>query len=66
MNIFNLVRRKIELLCNYFYQFDSHMDEIKLNQGLILLELMKKSNSRFINDYEFKIFSQFGEDGIIQ
>ena len=36
-------------------------DEIKLLNGKILTEIFKEKNYSNINDYEFKIFSQFGE-----
>ena len=45
---------------------DRRIDEIKINQGLILSELYKSKRTHFFSDYEFKIFSQWGEDGIIQ
>lgn len=35
-------------------------------QGKILSELNRGKNSKNIQDYEFKVFSQNGEDGIIQ
>lgn len=35
-------------------------------QGKILTEINKNKTSYNINDYEFKVFSQWGEDGIIQ
>ena len=35
-------------------------------QGKILSELNRNKNSKNIQDYEFKVFSQNGEDGIIQ
>ena len=41
-------------------------DNLKISQGKILSELNIKKNSKNIEDYEFKIFSQWGEDGIIQ
>ena len=41
-------------------------DEIKINQGLILSKLNANKSSKNIKDYEFKVFSQWGEDGIIQ
>jgi hypothetical protein len=47
-------------------KLDSQLDDIKLNQGRILSELNAHKDSRRINDYEFKVFSQGGEDGIIQ
>jgi len=37
-----------------------------LNQGKILEELYSKQTLRKLSDYEWKIFSQWGEDGIIQ
>ncbi len=42
------------------------LDEIKINQGRVLAELNAHKKSARLNDYEFKIFSQWGEDGIIQ
>jgi hypothetical protein len=42
------------------------VDEIKINQGRFLAELNRHKESTQLNDYEFKIFSQWGEDGIIQ
>lgn len=44
----------------------NQLDDIKVNQGRILSELNLHKNSTRINDYEFKVFSQGGEDGIIQ
>jgi hypothetical protein len=45
---------------------DGQLDDIKINQGYILSELNAQKTSTKINDYEFKVFSQSGEDGIIQ
>jgi hypothetical protein len=42
------------------------IDEIKMNQGMILTKLNQNLTSKNIQDYEFKVFSQWGEDGIIQ
>ena len=37
-----------------------------INQGRILSNLNRKIDSQNLSDYEFKVFSQWGEDGIIQ
>ena len=42
------------------------IDEIKINQGLILTQLQAGLRHEHLWDYEFKVFSQWGEDGIIQ
>jgi hypothetical protein len=41
-------------------------DHIRLNQGLILARMNQALESPDLKDYEFKVFSQWGEDGIIQ
>ncbi len=45
---------------------DRRLDQIRINQGLILRTLTDAKQSHNINDHEFKVFSQWGEDGIIQ
>lgn len=45
---------------------DVRLDEIKINQGIVLSNLNRSRTSRNIKDYEFRVFSQWGEDGIIQ
>jgi len=47
-------------------RLNSHLDDIRVNQGRILAELNAGKNSSRLIDYEFKVFSQGGEDGIIQ
>jgi hypothetical protein len=49
-----------------FLRLHSQLDEVKINQGRILAELNGRKTSSRIADYEFKVFSQSGEDGIIQ
>jgi len=45
---------------------NERFDEVKMNQGLILAELKGRKESKNLQDYEFKVFSQSGEDGILQ
>jgi hypothetical protein len=48
------------------WRITERMDELKINQGLILSALNETRRSTDLADYEFKVFSQWGEDGIIQ
>lgn len=45
---------------------DRQLDEIKINQGRMLCELLVQRPRSVLHEYEFKVFSQWGEDGIIQ
>ena len=45
---------------------DRRLDEVKINQGLMLCEMHRHKRSDRLSDYEFKVFSQWGEDGILQ
>ena len=42
------------------------MDELRLLHGCTLAELHRSSASNRLQDYEFRAFSQWGEDGILQ
>jgi len=48
------------------WRITERLDELKINQGLMLSALNEARNSTVLADYEFKVFSQWGEDGIIQ
>jgi len=48
------------------WRITERLDEIKINQGLMLSALNEARKSTDLADYEFKVFSQWGEDGIIQ
>lgn len=45
---------------------NQRLDDMKINQGIILSRLNQEAASKNLKDYEFKVFSQWGEDGIIQ
>jgi len=60
------IRRKVDTLLRFAWHVEAIVDEIKINQGLILSELNKSKRSRDLRDYEFKVFSQWGDDGLIQ
>jgi hypothetical protein len=58
--------RDIEELRRGLHQLSVRTDEIKVNQGVILARMNRQLGSRRLKDYQFKVFSQWGEDGIIQ
>lgn len=63
------LRQTISNISNIDERFDEvriRIDEVKTNQGIILSVLNENKKSKNLKDYEFKIFSQWGEDGIIQ
>jgi hypothetical protein len=47
-------------------KMDERLDEIKINQGIMLSLLNEGKTTTNLKAYEFKVFSQWGEDGIIQ
>ena len=47
-------------------QLDRRIDEIKINQGRMLTQMQRPDAAGPLWQYEFKVFSQWGEDGIIQ
>lgn len=42
------------------------LEAIRMGQGKILAELNREKMSRSLRDYEFGVYSQWGEDGILQ
>ena len=56
-----LKRSALQLLRN-----QRTLDDIKFNQGYLLSRLHSSDGSLPLNNFEFKVFSQWGEDGIIQ
>lgn len=66
MRLLIKIIKKLIMLVRIIQDLDERLDEIKFNQGLIINKLNKNNDSKSIRDYEFKVFSQWGEDGIIQ
>lgn len=58
----NIIKNKISKILNY-EKIIKKQNDLKILIGKSILQ--EKKNSENINDYELKIFSQFGEDGII-
>lgn len=58
------IRLIIWRILNYFRNINN-LQTILLNQGKILSNINQNKKYNILSDYEFKIFSQWGEDGII-
>jgi len=56
------VRQALETINHLEQRFD----EVRINQGIILSTLNEHKTATDLTQYEFKVFSQWGEDGIIQ
>ena len=57
---------KLRQITRTVRSIDQRFEEIKITQGILLSSLNRNKTTKNIRDYEFKIFSQWGEDGIIQ
>jgi hypothetical protein len=61
----SFLRRIVQLLRSLML-LERRIDEIKVNQGRILAMLQRDAPDGPLWTHEFKIFSQWGEDGILQ
>jgi len=61
--VLKILKRRVAALRS---KIDRELDDIRINQGRILSELNAHKPVSPLNTYEFKVFSQWGEDGIIQ
>lgn len=48
------------------FTINRELDLLKINQGVILSKINFDKKYSLLSDYEFKVFSQWGEDGILQ
>jgi hypothetical protein len=61
-----------KILTPFIRKYDKYKNEVELNRILLgkiyfdLLNTKNSSSAKTITDYEFRVFSQSGEDGIIQ
>lgn len=67
INIFRKAYRSAKALLSLPKRMSESFDDLRINQGLLLSSsVCGKHNYRCLADLEFKVFSQFGDDGIIQ
>jgi hypothetical protein len=65
MNILNKIKKYFFRIDNYDNNIINNLIDLKIIAAKKLIEINSNKNSLSINEYEFKVFSQFGEDGII-
>ena len=58
--------RKLADYVRFVASIERRLDEIKIGQGAILASLNRAKSDAKLSEYEFKVFSQWGEDGILQ
>ena len=58
--------RRIATLDSTLAGFDQRLDDLAIAQGIVLARLNESRSSTRLKDHEFKVFSQWGEDGILQ
>jgi len=58
--------RQVAATSKRLLHIDRYLDQIKINQGRLLVEAKRDRIERELWHHEFKVFSQWGEDGIIQ
>jgi hypothetical protein len=66
-NKISRIATKIKDLLVFLYRLQAGHDDLKLLMGRCLSEIIiKKHDYTSLADLEFKVFSQFGDDGIVQ
>jgi len=66
MSIFKSLLKWVANWARLFNSLDARLDALQLNCGRILAAQNNSREELDLQSYEFKIFSQWGEDGIIQ
>src|SRR5688500_4092155 len=60
------IQSKIDEQGTRMRRLESNLEDLKLMTGRIYGKLLETQDSVAPGDYEFKVFSQYGDDGIIQ
>lgn len=67
IDILRTIYRSAKALLVLPSKMNAYFDDLRINQGVLLSSTVSgKQNYQFLADLEFKVFSQFGDDGIIQ
>jgi len=65
-NSLSIVLKNQSIIFDAILKIKSSLEDGRFNEGVIMAALSGQNKSKLINSHEFKVFSQWGEDGIIQ
>lgn len=65
-NLSHLILKNQSDIFDAISKINNSIEDCKFNQGVVLSSLNRSNSSKNIISHEFKVFSQWGEDGIIQ
>lgn len=64
--MFNRMKEVFRRSIRTHLKIEERFDELRVMHGKLISEIHSSKTTKILQDYEFKVFSQWGEDGILQ